>query len=146
MVAVPVPVIDSRPGEFAALLANDSDAEVAPLDCGVKVTAKDADWPAESVTGSDIPETTNSALLMPADVMLTGEPLAVIVPLSEAVDPTATLPKLRVAGDSPNWPAAAPVPENATLSVEFDALDTMDKPPVFVPPLVGAKIALKVTL
>jgi len=33
----------STVGEFEALLANDKDAEVAPLACGVNVTVKVAD-------------------------------------------------------------------------------------------------------
>ena len=49
-------------GEFDALLGNDSDAEVAPLDCGVNVTVKVADCPAGIVAGSKIPESTNSLL------------------------------------------------------------------------------------
>ena len=43
MGAVPVPVIDCTAGEFDALLENDKDADVAPLDNGVKVTVKVAD-------------------------------------------------------------------------------------------------------
>jgi hypothetical protein len=38
-----VPVIDCTAGELDALLANDNDAEVAPLACGVKVTVKERD-------------------------------------------------------------------------------------------------------
>jgi hypothetical protein len=49
-------------GEFDALLGNDSEAEVAPLDCGVNVTVKVADCPAGIVAGSEIPESTNSLL------------------------------------------------------------------------------------
>jgi len=41
--AVPVPVIDCTAGEFDALLENDKDAEVDPLDCGVNVTVKGVD-------------------------------------------------------------------------------------------------------
>jgi hypothetical protein len=40
---VPVPVIDCTAGEFEELLEKDNDAEVAPLDCGAKVTVNDAD-------------------------------------------------------------------------------------------------------
>ena len=40
---VPVPVIVCTVGEFEALLENDKEAEVAPLDCGVKVTVKGVD-------------------------------------------------------------------------------------------------------
>jgi hypothetical protein len=49
-------------GELDALLENDRDAEVAPLDCGVNVTVKAADCPVGIVVGSEIPESTNSLL------------------------------------------------------------------------------------
>jgi hypothetical protein len=112
----------------------------------VKTTANDADWPAGSVIGSEIPDTTNSALLTPNDVMLTGEPLAVTVPLSDAVEPTATLPKLRVVGETANWPRAAPVPDNVMFAGEFDAFDMTDNVPLAAPPLGGVNVAVKVTL
>jgi hypothetical protein len=99
---VPVPVIDCEVEEFQALLENDNAAEVAPLACGVKVTVKDVDWPAASVAGNDNPESTNSLLLMPADVIVTEAPLAVKLPLSEELDPTTRLPKLRLLGDTAN--------------------------------------------
>jgi hypothetical protein len=38
-----VPVIACTAGELVALLANDNEAEVAPLACGVKVTVKETD-------------------------------------------------------------------------------------------------------
>jgi len=57
-----VPVSVCTVGEFDALLGNDSEAEVAPLDCGVNVTVKVADCPAGIVAGSEIPESTNSLL------------------------------------------------------------------------------------
>ncbi len=113
--AIPVPVIDCPEGEFDALLENDKEADVLPLDCGVKVTVKDADCPAEIFAGSEIPETANSLLLRLADVTVIAVPVAVKLPFSDELDPTATLPKLRLAGDTANWPAAVPVPESAIV-------------------------------
>ena len=66
--------------------------------------------------------------------------------MSEELDPTTTLPKLRVVGDTASVPAAVPVPESAMLSGEFDAFDTTDKLPLAVPALVGVKVAVNVTL
>ena len=98
------------------------------------------------VAGSDMPETANSALLSAADVTVTDAPLVVRLPLSDELDPTATLPKLRLAGDTANWPAAVPVPESAILSGELDAFDTTDRLPLAAPAPVGVKVAVKVTL
>ena len=85
-------------------------------------------------------------MLRLAEETVTEAPLAVRVPLSAEFDPTVTLPKLRLAGDTANWPAAVPVPESAMLSVEFDALEATDRFPLAAPALVGAKVAVKVTL
>jgi hypothetical protein len=144
--AVPVPVIDCTVGEFEALLENDRDAEVTPLDCGVNATVKVADCPAVIVAGSEIPESTNSLLLRLADVTVTDTPLAVRLPLSDELNPTTTLPKLRLVGETANVPAAVPVPESAMLSVEFDALEATDRFPLAAPALVGVKVAVNVTL
>lgn len=128
------------------MLENDSDAEVAPLACGVNVTVKEVDWPAGSVAGSEIPESTNSALLRLAELIVTDAPLAVRLPLSAELDPMATLPKLRLLGDTASWPEATPVPVSAILSGEFDAFDTTDRLPLAAPPLVGVNVAVNVML
>jgi len=141
-----VPVIVCTVGELAALLENDNDAEVAPLACGVKVTVKGADWPEARVVGSEIPESTNSLLLRLAELTVTDAPLAVRLPPSAELDPTVTLPKARVVGETANVPAAVPVPESAMLSVELDAFDTTDRFPLTAPAEVGVKVAVKVTL
>jgi hypothetical protein len=98
------------------------------------------------VTGSEIPESTNSLLLRLADVIVTDAPLAFRLPLSDELDPTATLPKPRLAGVTASWPEAVPVPENAMLSGELGAFDTTDRFPLAAPALVGAKVAVNVTL
>jgi len=145
-----VPVKDCTAGEFEALLANDKDAEAAPLAPGVNVTVKLAVLPAPSVTGNEIPERANSLPLVPlilADEIVTDEPLAVrrLLVIDE-LDPSATLPKLRLVGDTANVPAAVPVPESPILSVEFDAFDTTDRLPLAAAALVGAKVTVNVTL
>ena len=98
-----------------------------------------------SVAGSEIPESTNSLLFRPADVTVIDAPLAFRLPLSDEFDPTTTLPKLRLVGDTANWPEAVPVPESAILSGEFDAVDTTARLPLTAPALVGVKIAVNVT-
>jgi hypothetical protein len=128
------------------LLAKDRDAEVAPLACGVKVTVKFADCPAEIVAGSEIPETTNSLLLMPSDEIVTAAPPAVRVPVRDELVPTTTLPKLRLVGDTANVPAAVPVPESPMLSGELDAFETTDRLPLAAPAAVGLNVAVNVTL
>ena len=81
-----------------------------------------------------------------ADVIVTDVPLALRLPLSGALDPTATLPKLRLLGDTVNRPAEAPVPESEMFRGEFDAFETTDNIPLTAPEVVGAKVALNVTL
>jgi hypothetical protein len=93
-----------------------------------------------------MPESANSLLLRLADVTVTDAPLAVRLPLSAEFDPTATLPKLRLLGDTANCPAAVPVPESAILSGEFGAFDTTDRVPVAAPVPAGVKVAVNVTL
>lgn len=100
--AAPVPVSDWTAGEFVALLVKDRFPEVAPLDWGVNVTAKEADEPAAIVTGSEIPDSVNSLFVLAADEIVTAAPVAFRVPLSEELDPTTTFPKLNVAGETAN--------------------------------------------
>lgn len=98
------------------------------------------------VSGSEIPETANSLLLRLSDVTVIDAPLALRLPLSDELDPTTTLPKPRVVGETDNWPVAIPVPESAILSGESDAFDTIDRFPLGAPALAGVNVAVKVTL
>ena len=144
--AVPVPVNDCTAGEFEALLVKESEAEAAPLDCGVKVTVKVEDWPAGMVTGREIPERVNSLLLLLAELTVTDAPLAVRLPPRAELDPTFTLPKASVVGETARVPAAVPVPERVMASGEFDAVETTEMDPLAAPAVVGVKVAVKVTL
>src|ERR1035438_4934151 len=98
------------------------------------------------VAGGEIPESTNSLLSRVADVTVTEAPLAIRLPLSDALDPTTTLPKVRLVGETANWPKAVPVPERAILSGELDAFETTDRLPLAAPALAGVKVAVNVTL
>ena len=142
---LPIPVSDWTAGEFVALLVKDKFPEAAPLACGVKVTVKEADVPAARVIGNEIPDRTNS-LAMLSDEIVTAAPVAFRVPLSEELEPTTTLPKLKVAGETLNIPGALPMPESTTLSGELHASETIDTAPLGEPALVGAKVTVKVRL
>ena len=75
-----MPVRDSMAGEFEALLTNVTLAEAVPVDCGVKVSVKEAFWPAASVNGNVIPLTVNSELFEDAEETVTLAVLALSVP------------------------------------------------------------------
>ena len=143
-----MPSRDCTEGEFEALLANDSVAEESPADCGLKVTVKEADFPAAIVVGREIPESVNSLLFRVAEETVTDAPLAVRVPPSADEFPTITLPKIKVVGETANVPdwVPVPVPESAILSGELEAFDTTAKVPLVAPELAGAKITVNVVL
>jgi hypothetical protein len=62
------------------------------------------------VVGTDMPLTTNSELLLVADVIVTLAPPAVNFPVCEAVDPTVTFPNDALEGERLSWPVLVPVP------------------------------------
>ena len=63
--------------------------------------------------GREIPERTNSLLLLLAELTVTAAPLAVRLAPRAELDPTLTLPKASVVGETARVPAAVPVPESA---------------------------------
>jgi hypothetical protein len=77
---------------FAALLANEIAPEALPADWGTNFAENEALCPTASVVGRLSPESTNSELLLAADEMVTGEPVAVNVPDIAALALTFTLP------------------------------------------------------
>ena len=136
--AVPLPLSDWAIVEFAALFENVKFAFAVPLALGMKVTVKGADCPVARVSGSDIPESMNSLLLILEDEIVTDAPTAVRLPFNTKFDPTVTFPKLSVVGERDNWPFEVPVPANATFRVEFEASDTTAMFPLAGPALPGA--------
>jgi hypothetical protein len=133
-------------GELVALLRKDKDAVAVPEACGRKVTVNGSDWPAGTVTGKEIPLTTNSALLLLADETVTGELVAVSVPANAVPDPVATFPKFSVPGATVNCPADAPLPDTAMFNCGLDALEVIANCPETAPEAVGRKTTLKVRL
>ncbi len=143
---VPVPVNDSAVGAFVALLAKVRLADAVPVAAGAKVTVNPSDCPAAMVAGNVIPESTNSLLLLLADDTVTEALVALRLPLKGELDPTGTLPKLKAGGETESCPGVVAVPESPMVSGEFEASDTTDKLPLAAPALVGANVAVKVTL
>ena len=95
-----MPVRASIVGEFEALLANVRLALAVPVAVGVNVTVKLAEAPAAIVFGNVIPDNTNSPLLLEAPETVTDAPIAFNVPGRAEPEPTVTLPKSRVSGDT----------------------------------------------
>lgn len=60
--------------------------------------------------------------------------------------PTATFPKFTLLGFAVSAPADWPVPDNAILSGESEASETMLTDPVAAPATVGANVVVKETL
>ena len=117
-------------------LAKEMVPDAAPLACGVNVTLNATLLPAAMVAGNEIPLRPNSVLLRVADVTVTLAPAALRVAGVVEVAPTATFPKLRVAGLTLSWPAAVPVPERATLRLE--EAKVKESVPLALPVAVGA--------
>jgi hypothetical protein len=79
-----VPVSAAALGELDAVLANDADADAAPVAPGVNVTVKLTGWLVVTVTGNERPLIENSDGLVPpklTEVTDTLAPVAVSVPV-----------------------------------------------------------------
>lgn len=133
-------------GDPGALVTKDTVADAVPLACGVKVRVKVALCPAAMVIGSAGPVSWNSALLTEADVTVTLAPVAVSVAVMFLLWPMITLPKLKLVGETPNVPTAAPVPDKLIAGRVFEALETTETLPVGLPAACGVKLTLKVKL
>lgn len=143
----PVPVRASVLVEGDALLVTVSVAFTTPVVCGLKVIVKGTLWPAEIVTGNEIPPTVKTELLVVAAVTVTFAPLAVNWPDAEPLLPSVTVPTLRVEGDTLSVPTAAvPVPDKETDNVGLEAFEVTVTLPVVAPEVVGANLTVNVAL
>ena len=77
---MPDPLTATVPGVLEALLTKLSVALAEPVADGVNLAVNDAVPPAEIVMGRVMPLTENSELVVPTDVIVTAEPVALIVP------------------------------------------------------------------
>jgi len=143
---VPLPVRASRAGELEALLLKDVLAVAVPLACGLKVTVNEALWPAAMVEGKERPLRANSEVLVVAEETVTLEPVALSVAVKLLLWPTTTLPKSKIAGLTPNWPAPATVPVPARETVRLEASEITEMLPLALPGEVGEKTVPKVKL
>lgn len=104
----------------------------------------EAEFPDEIVAGSESPLKVNSVLLTLADATMTEPPLAVSVPLRDALLPTVTLPKLMLAGLTASCPGASPVPLSGMERFGLEPFEVTASVPLADPAVEGAKITLKV--
>ena len=135
---VPVPTKAEWVGESAASLANESVAEGFPLACGVKATLRDTSFPAGTVKGNGVSRTANCELLLETEEMVTLPPLALSSTVCFAVVPTATLPKLSVAGVMASSGLLAPMPAPVNVMSRFGP-KTRELPPTG-PTACGSKV------
>jgi hypothetical protein len=144
---IPVPERPTVAGELLALLATEILPVTPPAVVGAKVALKVTLWPEVSVMGSE-----KALMLKPTPLTVTCETVTLPVPVLVRVTvwqpllPTVTFPKLRLAGDAPRRRPVTPVPPSVTAAGELVALPTTEMVPLTLPVVVGAKIALKVTL
>jgi len=104
-------------------------------------------WAAARMSGGLIPLKLNPA--PPGviwEIVRAEPPEFVTVSASVVLLPVGTLPKLRLAGLVVSWPGVTPVPDNGTVSTGLAALEVIAKPPLTLPPEVGANVTLKVML
>ena len=106
----------------------------------------DAPWPTAIVWGRDGPLSRNSGLLVVAEEIVTLDPVAVRVVVRFLLAPKVTLPKFKALALGVNCPAKTPVPDRAMLSFGLEAFETTAIAALTLPPALGAKRTLKVTL
>ncbi len=90
----------------------------------------------------------NTELFVLAAVTVTVAPLALRVPAAVPLEPTWTLPRARVAGETVSCPTAVvtPVPVTGTVNVEFVAVEVIVRFPLTAPAAVGANFTVNVAL
>ena len=114
---------------------------------GPNVTVNEVLLPAAIVVGRVRPVIVKLELFVLAPLTVTLAPLAVRVPVAEALLPTTTLPRLRPVGVTASCPAAtAPDPERGIVNVGLAAVEVMVTVPLAAPDEVGAKDTLKLLL
>ena len=106
-----MPVAVCWVGELEALLTKVKVAVAVPVACGVNVTLYGRLCPAAITAGRESPLIVNSGLVLVADETVTAAPVALRDELRVELAPTTTLPKFRLAGETPSCPEVVPVPD-----------------------------------
>jgi hypothetical protein len=146
---VPVPVSVITVGELVALLATLTFAFVtAPPVVGANVTVSVADWPGVKMVPFATPLAVNPAPVVATPEIVTAEfPLFVSVDVCDAVLPSFTFPKPKLAGLAPsNSVDATPVPDRLIVIGDGVPFVVRVIEPLIAAVDVGAKIALKLVL
>src|SRR5208282_1124148 len=123
-------------------LVNPAWPEAAPEALGVNLIVTATLSPAAMVAGRVSPDRTNSELVDASDEMVTAAFEAVSVACRLVLDPTVTLPKLRVEGLTPSCALAvvSPTPVTYMESRESLAVLLSSKTPTLYPLVVGVKM------
>lgn len=141
MVATPAPVAVNLLGELGALLAIVKVAEVEPLLFGLKLTTTEILCPAAKVFGRVRFVRVNSGFVVDAAEIVTGAVPALNVAVCVEVDPTVTLPKLKLAGEIVReLPVLVALPDRATETLLALDADTL-KLPVKFPVVLGTNFS-----
>jgi len=135
--AAPAPVSDSTAGELPALLTKESFPVALPELLGEKITPKETLLPAAMVSGKETPVTVNSGLVVDAEETTTLDPAALSVADMVLLDPTATLPRSPLAGETFKLPLAVALPESGMVNVFPPPPVTTVRLPVAAPLVVG---------
>jgi hypothetical protein len=116
-----------------------------PAAVGMNETLKVVLWPPVRVTGEVIPLMLNPEppAMAAWEIVTLDPPVLVTVADRVCLTPTATLPKLRLAGFEASGPAVAPFPDKGIVKDEFDAFDAIVIFPLTVPAAVGSNETLK---
>ena len=141
-----MPVRVCTAGELEALLAKESLAEAAPLLLGANFTVSAALFPAVIVNGKVAPLKVNSELVVLAEDTTIFAPLALSVAVVVLFEPTVTLPKLVLVGETLNvpTPCEVPVPVKGTVKEGLEPLETTVMLPVATPLARGRKNTVNV--
>lgn len=142
---VPAPLKACDANEPATFVANERFALAAPVLFGENFTMNEILFPAFKVRGRVRPVTMNSELVVVMDLTTDDDPIAVSVADLLRLDPTATLPKLKLAGAAETEPAPVPVPASGILTRPDFPQATASVPEYFVPD-VGLKVSPRVRL
>lgn len=145
--ATPLPDRGTVSGEFEPAAQIDKlplDAVAAPgIFIGAYMTISVMAWPAESERGNCSGMSVNPVPEIAIfEIVRADAPPLDSLSGRELVEPNATLPKLRLDGESISW-AASPPALSETVSGEFDALLVTEMLPELLPAPGGVNFALK---
>lgn len=138
---MPAPLAVNLAEELVELLVMVNVVEVEPLARGLKFTPTEILCPAARVLGRVRFVRVNSVFVVDAAEIVTAEDPALKVAVFVEVDPTVTLPKLKLVGETVRvFPVLVTLPDSATETVGAFEADTL-KVPVKLPVVLGTNFS-----